>query len=244
MLPPHLKRLFTSSPTFGILLLLASCFFIYAFLPFSSPLSRTFPSGPQSDTYGYPPSSGTSHNLSPDTTPELDNKRLALPRLSSHYDSLLQHNQLTEVFDTPILRPLAKRLHAFLERPGFDREQAKATNEAACPLELSDKLVNPDQRAGDGEFWDQMGAGVIAQKRAGVMKWLEERIKAGDEVVANARSGEGKGIVLTGGNQVCLPFSTLFAVYRYGLYVCLIAQDVLARAMEADTRTPLSALST
>lgn len=74
-----------------------------------------------------------------------------------------------------------------------------------CPLEISDKLVNPDQYAGGIEFWEnEVTEGVIVQKRAGLVRFLGGKVDQGEQVVWEDGLGEGRGIVMTAGNKVCL----------------------------------------
>ena len=112
------------------------------------------------------------------------------------------------LLDTPSLRPLAGRLSEFLSREGFDKEEWTAQNEAECPRNLGDGLVNPDQYNGEIDFWEDISAEDIAKRRADIVQWLATRAEGGEDVVASSRTGKGKGIVLTGGNQVrTLPVS-------------------------------------
>lgn len=69
---------------------------------------------------------------------------------------------------------------------------------------MSDKLVNPDQYNGEIEFWEGIGPDEIVRRRADIVSWMTNIVDRGDFVVAEGNNvGEGKGIVLTGGNQVC-----------------------------------------
>ncbi|KAK8870048.1 hypothetical protein IAR55_000618 [Kwoniella newhampshirensis] len=104
---------------------------------------------------------------------------------------------------TPALYPLASRLVDFLHRPILSHSEAKEGNDAGCPRDLADKLVNPDQYNGDSGFWmDDVTTEEIVRRRADMVRWLEERVDKGEEVLGqDGKTGEGRGIVLTGGNQ-------------------------------------------
>ena len=215
MIPPQIKRLFTSSPTFGLLLLFVTCIFLYALLPRSA-TSETLVSNADSTTgklrYGYPPPTLT--QAEPGVGSIDEPRPLDLQPLSTRYVSHFPGRTLPPVFDTPALRPLARKLHAFLHRRGFEHADFQAENDVACPRELSDRLVNADQVKGDGQFWDEMTSETIAEKRAGVVKWLEARVGLGEEVLGGVKSGEGRGIVLTGGNHVRAVYSSIFSFGR------------------------------
>jgi len=194
--PPQLKRLFTGSPLLSVTLLTFIVGLLYTFLsPSAVPI---FPDSWRETTHApsYPPA------LTPDTIPALQNSALDLPDLHERYTAHFPTLHLPSVFDTPVYRPLAKRLHAFLARPGFDVAAFRSSSEAGCPRRLSDQLVNPDQYEGEIEFWDGVDPEEIAKRRADIVNWLADRIAKGEEVVADGKAGEGRGIVLTGGNQV------------------------------------------
>jgi hypothetical protein len=118
-----------------------------------------------------------------------------------------------ETFDTPLLRPLGRRLHSFLTRAdGWDLEESNRLNEKGCPRRNSDNMVNPDQYFGEIDYWNKISTDDIAERRAQVVRWLEKRISAGEKVIGEWDDGEGRGIVMTAGNQVSPPQS---AVYRH-----------------------------
>ena len=228
--PPQLKRFFTS-PTSA----LALCLFLFLLVLYVSNISPTYPlhvlkdafqgseldeasaghSG--DDSYGYPP------KLKPvQKTPS----RLDLSPLSALYIPHFPEGRLPEVFDYTHLHPLGKRLHEFLERPGFDLMRAKTDNFAACKVESGFKVDNPEdlisgQLDGEHEFWDDLTAEDIAEKRAGIVKWFEERMGRGEEVVVTSEgiTGQGRGIVMTGGNQVSLGPSSLQYLVTFSFQV-------------------------
>jgi alpha 1,2-mannosyltransferase len=79
---------------------------------------------------------------------------------------------------------LHEKLHAFLSRPVYSYEEGKSWNENHCPREISDKLVNPDQLNGDGDFWrHDVTPQVIRQKRADLVNHLADLLKQGETVV-------------------------------------------------------------
>lgn len=68
--------------------------------------------------------------------------------------------------------------------------------------------MNPDQYAGDGPFWrDDVDEAEIVRRRADVVRYLSEAVEKGEQVLGQeGKTGKGRGIVLTGGNQVCHRF--------------------------------------
>ena len=199
-IPLSVRRLITSNPrlvaTLCVIALIAIC-------TLSGP-SATSPnhfSLLPSSWRPYPPPIHSSDDLDP---PSHDYPLLDLAPLPSRYFTEFPGLTLSSTFDAPHLQPLARKLHSFLNRPGWDTEQAIAANEEGCPRRLSDKLVNPDQYNGDIGFWNEIDQREIVKRRAGVVRWLETRIRNGEEVVGMGDLGQhqGKGIVLTGGNQV------------------------------------------
>ncbi|WVQ77944.1 hypothetical protein IAT38_000024 [Cryptococcus sp. DSM 104549] len=133
---------------------------------------------------------------------ELDNPPLPLlPKTyAPFYPSLTLPKSLLA---SPKLYPLASRLSQFLHRPILSHARAEEANNAGCPRELSDKLVNPDQYNGDGDFWrDEVTEEEIARRRVDIVNWLAETVEKGEDVLGvEGRTGSGRGIVLTGGNQ-------------------------------------------
>ncbi|KAG9033730.1 hypothetical protein FRB95_014417 [Tulasnella sp. JGI-2019a] len=127
------------------------------------------------------------------STPQL------LPAL---YEAWLPDRTLPDALLHPSLNLLASRLSEFLHRPIRAYNESIEFNQQHCPLYISDKLVNPDQLRGDGEFWrEHVGVTEIAEKRAVIVKHLEERVAQGLEVVGSKNMGGGRGIVVAGGNQ-------------------------------------------
>lgn len=124
---------------------------------------------------------------------------------------------VTASLDRPVaLHPLlAKAAEAFLARPVLDHAQARAQNEAACPVAQLDRQVNADQLRGDREKWLRVDADRIVAMRQAAVKWLETRsAREGDEALVGpgftATEDEGKvqpvkrgsrGVVFAAGNH-------------------------------------------
>ncbi|WWD15658.1 hypothetical protein CI109_100080 [Kwoniella shandongensis] len=119
------------------------------------------------------------------------------------YHTIFPSKTIPKSLLTPRLYPLATRLVDFLHRPILSHEDAKTANDKGCPRDLSDKLVNPDQYNGDSSFWmNDVTTDEIAKRRGDIVKWIAERVENGEEVLgAEGKTGSGRGIVLTGGNQ-------------------------------------------
>ncbi|WWC61499.1 uncharacterized protein I303_104083 [Kwoniella dejecticola CBS 10117] len=127
-----------------------------------------------------------------------------LPPLPSIYSTYLPSLSLPSTFDIPRFYHLSSKLSQFLHRPVQAHDEAKERNYAGCPRELSDKLVNPDQYNGDAQFWiEDVKEDEIAKRRYDVVRWLEDAIGRGEHVIGSTdgSTGQGRGIVLTGGNQ-------------------------------------------
>ncbi|OCF31451.1 hypothetical protein I316_06853 [Kwoniella heveanensis BCC8398] len=139
--------------------------------------------------------------VEPNETEETDNPQL--PALPAAYASVFPSLSLPSSLLTAELYPLAQRLSKFLSRPILSHETAAQANYEGCPREVSDKLVNPDQYNGDGQFWrEQVTEEEIVTRRGDIVRWLAERVEKGEAVLGKeGATGSGRGIVLTGGNQ-------------------------------------------
>lgn len=100
----------------------------------------------------------------------------------------------------PLLHPahedLARQLHAFLWRPIRGNDTGSLAYEAGgCPRDVSDKLVNPDQWAGNINDWLAVDAAHVREQRVKIVQYLAS--------VAGQleKTGKGRGIVMTAGNQ-------------------------------------------
>jgi hypothetical protein len=200
MIPPHVRRIFTSSPVLATTLVTFSLVALFTLLSPSDSLAL-LPSSWRDQTSSlpslYPP------ELSADLIPKYIPNSLDLKPLAERYDAYFLDRKLPSTFDSPILRPLARRLHEFLGRPGFDVALTQDRNDKHCPLWISNKLVNPDQYNGEIGWWESIDGEKIAKARANVVNMLRNRVERGDAVVAEGdNAGTGRGIVMTGGNQV------------------------------------------
>ncbi|EIW68172.1 hypothetical protein TREMEDRAFT_44612 [Tremella mesenterica DSM 1558] len=173
-LPPSLKRIFLS-PVYLVLVFLCvllTFFFLRSDRPFDT--GSPFP-------WENPPSS--------------------LIKLPEEYAPYLPDLNLPEILLSPQLEPLASQLKKFLLRPVLSYEESDAANKKLCPSEISDRLVNPDQYNGDGQFWREgVTPTVVYEKRASLIHFLAKHVEEG-RTIFGAEVGQGQGIVLTGGNQ-------------------------------------------
>lgn len=125
---------------------------------------------------------------------------------------------VTASLDRPVaLHPLlAKAAEAFLARPVLDHAQARAQNEAACPVAQLNRQVNADQLKSDREKWLAVDADRIVAMRQAAITWLEERsAREGEEALIGpgftAMEGEegkvkavtrgSRGVVFAAGNH-------------------------------------------
>jgi alpha 1,2-mannosyltransferase len=126
-----------------------------------------------------------------------------LPTIPLIYEEYFPDGTLPSSLTTPEHHLLAERLIAFLSRPRESYDEATERMHENCPAEVSDKLVNPDQYNGDSGFWmNDVTKEEIVKRRADVVRWLEERVEQGEKIIGSEPTGKGRGIVLTGGNQV------------------------------------------
>lgn len=114
------------------------------------------------------------------STPPVD-----LPLLPAAYADLLPDLRIPRQLEAHPL--LYSRLHAFLSRPVRSHADATPINERQCPRELSDRLANPDQVNGDGEFWRQeVDEDVVRRKRVEMVRYLVDVLDRGEKVVWDA----------------------------------------------------------
>lgn len=69
---------------------------------------------------------------------------------------------------------------------------------------LTRTQVNQDQLRGNSEGWASITEAEISQRRKDIVAYLEQAEKSGTELVANGWVQKGRGIVMTGGNQVSM----------------------------------------
>lgn len=207
-LPSPLNRLPGSSVRLRAILLFALAIIIFLVTYPSSP--SISPPWAQGQKHRYPPYMPKDQSVNGgDSQPGGEGEEgLNLSLLPEYYvipfGKSLRFPQ--EAFDTPLLRPLGRRLHSFLTRAdGWDLDESNMLNEKGCPRRNSDNMVNPDQYFGEIDYWNKISTDDIAERRAQVVRWLENRINAGEKVIGEWDDGEGRGIVMTAGNQVSSP---------------------------------------
>lgn len=193
-----LRRNYTPTPLGYAVLTFFSLITLYFLTPADSSISL-LPSSwsSQSDKWATP------HGSIGEEEDELDSQ--PLPLLPKAYASEFPDLKLPRSLRaSPKLYALNSRLVSFLSRPVLSHSAASQANLEGCPSELSDKLVNPDQYAGDGWFWrDEVDEAEIVRRRADVVRYLSEAVERGEQVLGQeGETGKRRGIVLTGGNQV------------------------------------------
>jgi hypothetical protein len=200
-LPPSVKRLFSKSPLVGLtvgLMIITGLYILYG--PMKGGVGLT--SSGWRGEYGYPPSTTDPNQSlnSLDTSTDLgSNSRLVLPDLPNSYLSHIPTLQLpSSLLSDPKYHNLASRLHAFLNRPINNNE----INERECPRRLNDRLVNPDQYNGEIEYWNRVSDVDVIERRSQIVGWLGFWADSEKELVGSDDMSGGRGIVLTGGNQV------------------------------------------
>ncbi len=196
LIPPWIKRIMSRSSVLGITVILSLCLILY--LSGRNLRPNVIPSGNSADP------SSTPKLVSPGTPMNdqlLHTGPITLPNLpAEHY---LEHFPILQLPDSILKLPLlAERLHSFLLRPITSHSsEAETYQQRFCPTLITDNLVNADQFRNEQEWWRDVDASEIAKRRAGMVKWLERRLALGETLVANENM-QGRGIVLTGGNQV------------------------------------------
>lgn len=101
-------------------------------------------------------------------------------------------------------KELQDRLRAFLGAPMPSYPQSIQDSLVECPFEVADRQVNPDQHKGNLEKWTTMENDDLALRRLAVVKYFEQLEKDGVNLVAKKGDfPQDRGIVMTGGNQVC-----------------------------------------
>jgi len=120
---------------------------------------------------------------------------------------------------------LQSRLRNLLDAPLESYDSALAVNAAPgnCPREQADRQAIQDQLRRHSRWWSTVTAGELANKRLGIVRYLERIAMSGGDVIG--RPGGGRGIVMTGGNKVC----------RAIIIFCLIAtQQTSSRTQRND----------
>lgn len=193
-----LRRNYTPTPLGYAVLIFSALITLYFLTPADSSISL-LPSSwsSQSDKWATP------HESVGEEEDELDSQ--PLPLLPKIYASEFPDLKLPpSLRASPKFYALNSRLVSFLSRPVLSHSAASQANLEGCPSELSDKLVNPDQYAGDGWFWrDEIDEEEIVRRRVDVVRYLSEAVERGEQILGQeGETGKGRGIVLTGGNQV------------------------------------------
>jgi alpha 1,2-mannosyltransferase len=134
----------------------------------------------------------------------VESHRPDLGPLQEEYRQYFGSEHLPEILSQdPSTYKLSERLAGFLSRPVLSHEEAKESMRVHCPLEVSNRLVNPDQYNGDSEFWkNEVTKEVITEKRAKLVTWLAGKAEQGEKIVWENGLGAGRGIVMTAGNKV------------------------------------------
>lgn len=124
-------------------------------------------------------------------------------------DILPFHNDLS--YYTPAIHEenLREKLESLLTSPLPAYQDAYDENVKACPREVTLPLVNPDRIARRGWFWERVRLRELADRRVRIVKYLEHQERQVGRL--RAMPGGGRGIVLTGGNEVSTSASTLCA---------------------------------
>jgi hypothetical protein len=123
--------------------------------------------------------------------------RAVLPSLPRTYIDHFSDLSLPEpVLYYPLL---AERLDSFLRRPVLSHDEAKSLgdNDRGCPERVAGQLHA--NAGGNEDFWKELGSDEIIKRRAGVVRWLEDWIVRGEQVIGSLEGG--RGIVMTGGNH-------------------------------------------
>lgn len=98
---------------------------------------------------------------------------------------------------------LVARLRALLSAPVPSYLDALKENIKTCPREVSDRQVNTDQLEGQRENWASVESDDLVRRRLAIVKSLEDLDKEGVQIIGvPGNTGKGRGIVMTGGNQV------------------------------------------
>ena len=96
---------------------------------------------------------------------------------------------------------LRKRLYTLLSAPVLSFPETVEAFARTCPREVADKQANPTQLESNMEMWSTIDHDALVRRRFDIVKYLEKVEARGDPVVWDGK-GKGRGIVMTGGNQV------------------------------------------
>ena len=206
MLPPIIRRLFSSSPFLAPLLLVLAITTL-----FLGAHPRTRPHVVPSSWVGGSGVGGAvgvgkhkdkvyNHDAPVDPAAPV----VAAPpqddddRLPAAYASYFKNRVLPDSLDA--VPALAVRLGAFLRRPILSHEAAWEKNLVHCPLALADQLANMGRVAEVKDFWEkEVTPDEIVKRRAELVKYLAAKVWEGVEVLGKEGT---RGIVMTAGNRV------------------------------------------
>lgn len=119
-------------------------------------------------------------------------------RLPPAYAKLFKGRVLPE--DLESIPSVSTKLEQWLRRPILSHEDARESNTAHCPYALANKLVNPDQLRDQKTFWEtEVTAAEVAVRRAEIVKYIARKAWEGADIVGKAGP---RGIVMTAGNKV------------------------------------------
>lgn len=116
------------------------------------------------------------------------------------------HADLTHYTPAIYEEDLRVKLQSLLTAPLQTYQDAYEENAEACPREVTVPLVNPNRINRRGWFWERVRLRELADRRIRIVKYLEDLESRAGRL--RAIPGGGRGIVLTGGNEVSLPTST------------------------------------
>lgn len=98
---------------------------------------------------------------------------------------------------------LKERLVSLLLAPMPTYPQFMEESAESCPVDVADHQVNPDQHSGNLEKWMETSNEALGLRRLAIVQYLEELEKDKKVLLGGLKVGKGRGIVMTGGNQVC-----------------------------------------
>jgi hypothetical protein len=121
-------------------------------------------------------------------------------RLPAEYAAHFKNRVLPDSLDT--VPALATRLASFLRRPIRSFNESRDANELHCSRSIADNLIQADFWKDNHEFWENdVTREEVTARRAEIVKYLAKKVWEGEEVLGKEGT---KGIVLTAGNKVSL----------------------------------------
>lgn len=167
-------------------------------LPAGGTPSNDKTKGASTPPYAPPPSSDGDLHILPigDMGPgEINVKPLPISSENTHRRPI--------AITSPVLK---ERLIALLGAPMPTYPQSIKESAKTCPSDIADRQVNPDQHAGNLEKWLSIDSDDLTLRRLGIVEYMEVLDKEGKVPLLGekGKAGKGRGIVMTGGNQVCI----------------------------------------